>query len=198
MTESKPTISQVLARKRRQIFLKVLARSGKVIEAARAIGLSTTTSLYQARAEDEEFSAAWDAAILASADLLEEAAWDRAVNGVEKPILFKGEVVATETQYSDTLLLAMLASRKKEFQRRTAIDVNADVNVKVGVAVIPMVASDPGAWETHAKLVHDSQKQLPKFEEPGTEVKDAEFEEVPAAKSNLAAEPGGVRTLERG
>lgn len=176
--EKKLTIQQTLAAKRRQVFLKVLARTGKVIEAARAVGLSDTTSLYLARRDDEDFAAAWDAAVLASSDLLEEAAWDRAVHGVEEPILFKGEVVATKTNYSDTLLIRMLESRKKEFQRRTAADIDVDVNLKVGIAVIPLVASDSVDWERHAMVVHTQQKALPQFEDPTAGAIDAEFEEV--------------------
>lgn len=198
MTDVKPTSSQVLAEKRRKVFLKVLARTGKVVVAARAIGLSTTTSLYEAKNRDEDFSNAWDAAILASADLLEEAAWDRAVDGVEEPILFKGEVVATKVNYSDTLLLAMLASRKKEYQKRTALDVNADVNVRVGIAVIPMTASDPAAWETHAKLVHDGQRQLPAFEEPIAEAEFVEIDPKTGVEKEKAKPVQRQVTLERG
>lgn len=197
MNDPRRNSPTIIAKARREKFLKVLAKTGKVIEATRACGLTDSRTLYQAREEDADFAAAWETAILASADLLEEAAWDRAVHGTVKPILFKGEVVAEELQYSDTLLLAMLAARKKEYKKQLAADADVNVNVKVGVAVLPMVAADPGAWEKHASVVHDNQKQLPAFEEPGL-VKDAEFEEVPSKAKPLAAEPGGARTLERG
>lgn len=191
MNKRAPT---VLAEKRREVFLKILAKTGKVIEAARAVGLQSTTVLYEARNDDEEFAAKWDAAILASADLLEEAAWDRAVNGVEKPILFKGEVVASETVYSDSILLAMLASRKKEYRKSSQVDVNLEANVHVGVAVIPMVAADSKDWERQAHVVHDNQKMLPAFTDPGAV--EGEFTEV---TEKAAAEPASVqRTLGRG
>lgn len=183
MSENTPTIQQVLSQKRRQVFLKVLAQTGKVIEAARAVGLKSTAGLYLTRSEDEDFANAWDCAVLASADLLEEAAWDRAVHGVEEPILFKGEVVATKTNYSDTILLAMLAARKKEYRRQsqTSIDVDVNVNAKVGIAVIPMRASDDQTkdWEAHAARVHENQKALPSFTDPTSgKVIDADFTDV--------------------
>lgn len=195
----RPSITQVLGRKRRGSFLRVLARTGKVIEAARAVGYTTTTALYAFRAQDEDFAAEWDAAILASADLLEEAAWDRAVVGVEKPILFKGEVVATEIQYSDTLLLAMLASRKKEYQKRTALDANVDVNIKVGIAILPMMAASDADWEKQAGVVQEQQQRLPSFSQP---VIDGTYTDVALpdkVKPKAAVEAStGQRELARG
>jgi len=168
-----------------------------VIEAARAAGYADARPMYQARDDDEEFAKQWEAALEASADLLEEAAWDRAVHGTDEPILFKGEVVAMKTNYSDSVLLAMLAARKKSYRKQAQIDTDVNVNVKVGVAVLPMVAADPTAWEKQASVVHENHKQLPAFEEPEN-VKDAEYTEVPAAKAKpLEAEPGGPRTIGR-
>lgn len=187
----------LVTKKRREVFLKVLARRGVVIEAARAAGYPDSNTLYVARKSDEDFAEAWDNALLASADILEEAAWTRAVDGVNKPVFFKGEVVGHETQYSDALLGQMLAARKKEYRKtaNTSVDVDLTVSAKVGIAVIPMVAADPGAWEDQARKVHDNQKQLPAFIEPDANVVDAEFEEVGDKKQPA---PQAQRTLERG
>lgn len=179
-----------LAKKRREVFLKVLARNGKVIEAARAVGLADATSLYAARAEDEEFARQWDAAIEASADLLEQAAWDRAVDGVEEPILFKGEVVATKINYSDTLLVELLRARRPKDYRKPSQSVDVDVNIhaKVGIAMIPMTAASPDEWEKQAKAVHDQQKALPSFVDPNR-VQDAQFTDVAPAASSPVEQP---------
>jgi hypothetical protein len=194
--DSNLTSAQIVSRKRRQIFLKHLSRTGKVIVAARAAGFTNSTYLYRVRDEDEEFAKQWDAALYASADLLEEAAWDRAVEGVEKPILFKGEVVATEVQYSDALLIRLLeARRKSDYQRQnTKLDLSIETNVRVGVAMIPMTV-DPASWEQQAVGVHDRQRALPPFQEIGKTI-DAESVEV-VKKEEPSSEVATQRVLGR-
>jgi hypothetical protein len=110
---------------------------------------------------------------------------------VEKAVLYKGEVVATETVYSDQILLAMLAARKKEYRKATqaSVDVNVDVNAKIGIAIIPMTAPDVGDWERQAAIVHEQQKKFPSFD-----VVDVEGTEAPEKKK--PAEPV-QRTIER-
>ncbi len=150
-------------------------------------------------------ASAWDAAIHASADLLIEAAIDRGVNGVEKPILFKGEVVATELQYSDSLLIELLRSRRPQEFRRPAqqVDVDVNVNAKVGIALIPMTAPDAAAWEKQANVVHEQQKRLPSFVDKDKAI-DGEYTDVeqpkpePAVKAEPKPEPQYVRSLGRG
>lgn len=68
---------------------------------------------------------------------LESAAYERAVNGVEKAVYYKGEVVGFETEYSDSLLSLMLKSRVPEYggeERRGS-------GVTVNVAVMPRASS---------------------------------------------------------
>jgi hypothetical protein len=93
---------QKLARKGRKkrawerTFLKILAQSGNVTEAAEAVGL-TRTSLYDHRQRHDDFSQAWDSALETFADGIEQEAIRRAVKGVTRYKFYKGEAVLHPT-----------------------------------------------------------------------------------------------------
>lgn len=103
--------AQLTVRKAR--FLKRLRESGNVTQSARLAGLASTT-LYRHRTTIASFGAAWDAALAESVDALEAALMERALNGVEKPILYGGEVKVTVRTYSDALGMFMLKSKRPE------------------------------------------------------------------------------------
>lgn len=98
------------ARKRR--FIEALAATGSVSEAARQVGASRQ-SFYALRStyEDEIFLAAWDRALAAATDILANVAYERAIDGVEEPVFWRGEIVGTRRRYNDRLLMQLLRVR---------------------------------------------------------------------------------------
>ena len=60
------------------------------------------------RRQSEDFAAQWDEALEEGTDLLDAEARRRAVTGIDKPVFFKGEVVASIKKYSDPLLMFLL------------------------------------------------------------------------------------------
>ncbi|MBB3990751.1 hypothetical protein GGR19_002180 [Croceicoccus naphthovorans] len=60
------------------------------------------------RSDARAFRQAWDAARAFAAHALEEAAWDRAINGTIKQHFYHGELVAETRVYSDKLLIQLL------------------------------------------------------------------------------------------
>ncbi len=105
-----------LTPQKRQHFLKVLAATCNVKEAARDINVSRT-QVYEARKRDVEFAAAWDNAIEEGADALELEARRRALEGVKEPVFYKGEVCGHVLRYSDTLLMFLLKAHRPEKYR---------------------------------------------------------------------------------
>ena len=71
-------------------FLQALAATGVVAAACRAAGVSSTT-VYQRKRSDADFAAMWDNAMEDAADEMEIEARRRAIDGVEEPIVHKGE-----------------------------------------------------------------------------------------------------------
>ena len=91
---------------RRVRFLDQLATCGNVRAACIAAGISAPTA-YKLRRRMPLFARAWDAALAIAAPHVDAVIHDRAINGVEEPVLYKGEVVATRRRYDNRLLLAL-------------------------------------------------------------------------------------------
>lgn len=78
---------------RQAAFLTALRETRCVRDAGRDIGCSST-SAYRVRSRIPDFARAWDAALALALPRLERAAFERAVEGWEEPILYQGKVVA--------------------------------------------------------------------------------------------------------
>ena len=97
-------------------FIEVLADTGLVSVAARAVGMSRE-SAYRLRrsAHGAAFARAWDAARDHSGGVIEDIAFERALEGVEQNVFDEnGEVVCTKRVYNDRLLMFLLRHLKPE------------------------------------------------------------------------------------
>lgn len=98
--------------------MSALAETGNVTLAASAAGVNRATP-YRWRQDDPDFARAWEDAMEAAADKLEQEAWRRAVEGVEEPVYRGGKLVGTVRKYSDTLLIFLLkGARPHKYQDR--------------------------------------------------------------------------------
>lgn len=160
--------------RRKKIFLKALAKTGRVGESARLAGYSCSTYLARVRRFDPDFSAQWDEALDVAMDILEDAAHERAVDGVREPIFHKGVIVGYKQKYSDGLLTTLLkANNPDKYRENTKVDVN--VSGGFGIAVLPNTQKSVSEWEAQSAIVHKKQDELMGKVE---EIVDAEFEEV--------------------
>ena len=99
---------------RQSTFLRELAASHSVRKAAKAAGMSRQSAYcLRARLKGEPFDLAWNAALRCRFDALAEAALDRALNGVEVPHFYKGELVHTSRRYDERLTVALLAMQER-------------------------------------------------------------------------------------
>lgn len=97
-------------------FIEVLADTGMVGAAAKAVGLSRETAYRLRRAEHgAAFARAWDAARHHAGAFLEDVAFERAIEGVARHVYDgNGEIVATRHVYNDRLLAFLLTHLKPE------------------------------------------------------------------------------------
>jgi len=130
-TGDRHAVRDVCATTRAQgAFLDALAHGLSVTGAANAAGIARRTP-YGWRAEDPTFAAAWDTAMEAGTDILEDEAWRRAVKGNVEPIVSMGKVVygkdgemLTVTKTSDPIIQFLLKGRRREkFSERVSSDV---------------------------------------------------------------------------
>ena len=115
----------------RENFLSVLAETCNVSEASRSVGMSRRAA-YDWRDADPKFAADWNDAEQEAADKLEREAWRRGVEGVDKPIIYKGEVTDTFKEYSDRMLEILLKGHRPEkFTERFKQDVTGHIGITI-------------------------------------------------------------------
>lgn len=98
-------------------FAEALAETGNVRHACAVAGISRHTA-YKARRRDGVLAQAWDAALALAADHVDAVVAERALDGVEEPVFWKGELVGTRRRYDNRLLLAHLARLEARAARR--------------------------------------------------------------------------------
>lgn len=127
---------------KKRAFLTSFALAGNITLACEAAGIERKT-YYRWTEHDEAFTAAAHVAREAAADLLEEAARKRAVEGVTKEtgVYHNGRLIATEVEirYSDTLLIFLLKGIRPEKYRERLDVTRSDSTVK---------ALERDAWES--------------------------------------------------
>lgn len=90
-------------------FLRQLSATHSVSAAAKSVGMSRQSAYkLRSRMKGKPFDVAWDAAFHQSYVNLPYAALDRAINGIEVPHYYKGELVGTSRRYDERLTVALL------------------------------------------------------------------------------------------
>jgi len=103
---------------RQRLFIKMLAVTGSVAQAADAAGMSSSSAhRLRLHPEASAFRVAWKAALCACTSTLRETAFDRAINGTMKPVYENGLCVGREPVFNDRLLMFLLRQYDKEPER---------------------------------------------------------------------------------
>lgn len=103
---------------RQRGFIELLARGRRPGDAARLVGMSRQTA-YALRSRDgaESFASAWDEALAMAhrrrMALQPPGEWTRAVEGVLRPIRYRGRMVGRERRFDGQALVRMLGRFKR-------------------------------------------------------------------------------------
>lgn len=120
-------------RQQKKAFLDRFRLHGNVSRACRETSINRA-DVYRWKEHDEQFMLGWNVAEVEATEHLEEAAYERAVQGVtqETPIYFRGKAVDSivKTEYSDTLLIFLLKARAPEKYRERVQMQHADAEGK--------------------------------------------------------------------
>lgn len=95
---------------RRVHFLDALWEGASITGAAQAAGM-TPHSARKLRLRAPAFRDAWDEAVAVAVQALADTAFDRALNGSERPIYHRGKLVGHRTVHHDRLLMRLLSIR---------------------------------------------------------------------------------------
>jgi hypothetical protein len=97
---------------RQVAFIEALAQCGCVDEACQRVGMHRS-SVYDLRdrKSSTSFRAAWDAALAHAVQRLSDVAFSRAINGVSRPVFYKGELIGERRYFDERLTMFMLRYR---------------------------------------------------------------------------------------
>lgn len=128
---------------RKHQFLEALRKSPNVTVAARKVGISTST-VAKHRKDDPLFEERFQEALNEAIDMLEHNAHQRAFQGVEKGVYYKGDLVDTQLEYSDALTMFLLkAHRPEKYRERSQVDSNVTGGMTLRVVTgVPIPDTD--------------------------------------------------------
>ena len=138
-----------------QRFLAAYARCARINQAAKTAKVAKQ-SHYNWLEESEAYRRTFARTQAMIGDLAEDACVERAIFGVAKPVLHQGQEVRLngkplyETEYSDSLLLALLRRFKPEFRERTTTEHTGSLEITERLEaarkrLIEMKRSDDGS-----------------------------------------------------
>ena len=141
---------------RRAQFLAALAELGSARAACARVGISAQAA-YVLRRRDAVFAAGWDGALVLARRVAEDVLAQRALDGVEEPVFYRGEQVGSRWRFDGRLLLAHLARLDRHAERAPHAAGRADRFDEL----IAMVAGEVPA----AELLPDPAVSLPEAAE---------------------------------
>jgi len=107
--------------KLKALFCRVMAQCGHVAQSAKAAGIHKST-VYTWRLADEDFAVKWKAAKatyeLGLINELEIEARRRAVDGIVRPIFYRGKEVGVIREFSDRLLVFLLGGLDPRYREQ--------------------------------------------------------------------------------
>lgn len=134
--------STKMTKEKKLEYIETVRRSGLLSKSAEKIGVSPGTVMSH-RKSDPAFDEEVNNAMALFADDVEEELYRRAMEGVQKPIVHRGEVVTHVAEYSDRLLELAVKRHKVEFRDK----VSADVNLTGGVLLVPGAEMSVEEWQ---------------------------------------------------
>jgi hypothetical protein len=139
-------------KEKQERFLCALADNPNVSAVCQSEAISRATAYYE-RDRDEEFRAAWDAAVQLGTRALEDEAIRRAREGTEEPVFYQGAVCGSVRKYSDVLLIFLLKARDPKYRERSALELSGPGGGPV--QSVGIQTSDPiEAARLYQQLIH--------------------------------------------
>jgi hypothetical protein len=130
------------------LALDVMARTGRMSDAAKAAGVSLTT-VKNHISKDNEFAQAWEVARQEYADHITSLIEERAFIGMEEPIIggkFRDQVVGTKRVYSDSLAVMHAKRYVEEYREKQQLDVSIAGGVLAVATSMPNSESGNKQW----------------------------------------------------
>ena len=106
---------------RRRAFLEHLAQTANVSASSAAAGIDSAQA-YKLRRRDPDFAAEWRAALVNAYDEIEQELLNRALNGVDRPIVWQGRETGRVSGLDTTLMLRVMGIHRDAVRAARAAD----------------------------------------------------------------------------
>jgi hypothetical protein len=123
-------------------YLDLLRQYGLKARCARAVGLHPS-SMKRYRKDNPDYDDEVEAAMEDYRESVESEIHRRAIEGIDSPVFYKGELVNTEKRYSDRLLELHAKRHIPAYREKHTVD----HNVTGGVLVVPGTPDKSEDWE---------------------------------------------------
>jgi hypothetical protein len=132
--DGKMSNTKLIRQEKKRVFLEALVELGTVSAAVDTLGLTKSLPYYW-KSKDPEFAEQFEQAQReAAVYCLEKEAHRRGVQGIDDPVFYQGQQVATVKKYSDTLLIFLLKGALPEkYKDGAQVQVNTQSNTHVNV-----------------------------------------------------------------
>ena len=163
-----PTMQQTQCWHNQERVLGAIQRTGTMHSAAIAAGLSVSALERWMGVDLYGFKKRREMALQVYDDMLDAEIDRRAVEGVDKPVIYKGEITGTYKEYSDNLLMFRRKQRDPRFRDNFTVHVdNKDINVtsitfNLHPSVAPPPAPEPVTDAEHRELPEGDDEGLSK------------------------------------
>lgn len=116
-------------------FLNYYIATGTITKAAKKAKISRQTHYDWLKNDKKgQYRKAFETAEKMAADLLEEEAWRRAVEGDVQVVFYKGEEVGKRRAYSDQLLAILLKGKKPQYRENVNIETNVNIDMSDAIS----------------------------------------------------------------
>lgn len=137
-----------------ELYFAYLETSGRKRYSAIMAGVDPGRMSYL-MGKESELKAREMCAMQGYCELIDAAVHERAINGVERGVYFKGKEIARERHYSDSLLIALAKANSPKYREHLSVD----ANVRAGVLVV-QTSLDPDEWEKEYAGVRTDTKRI--------------------------------------
>ena len=172
-----PTMQQTQCWKNQERVLDAIQRTGTMHSAAIAAGLTVLALERWMGVDLYGFKKRREMALQVYDDMLDAEIDRRAVEGVDKPVIYKGEITGTYKEYSDNLLMFRRKQRDPSYRDNYTTEIlNTRTDVRITKITVRSVHDLPAV---------DEGQTLPELpaQEPVT---DAEYRELPEGEEEGA------------
>lgn len=125
MSEQKCAAKKKLTRRQAK-FLKEYCDLGNISKAAEAAGVARRCHYEWIRDDESVYREEFASLSTVANGLLIDEAHRRAYNGVDEPVFYMGEKIATVTKYSDTLLIFLIKATGGKFRDRREVTIRTE------------------------------------------------------------------------